>query len=121
MDTTEIAQKYGAMDQIGENPVITQQTGIGQGLTDNGFYDAPKTLKLSKVKYKGTGSTGSVSSLRGKVTVLYQAPHAALMHEWPGGFSDMHSGAHYVSSKALMATKNAAFRIKHIAAERGMA
>jgi len=87
----------------------------GQGI-EGGSYSSPQSLTLRKVKYKSTGSTGAISTLRGKITVMYQAPHAALMHEWTGNFSDPLSGAHFISSKALLATSKAAVRIKQLTA-----
>jgi len=132
MTTTDVAIREGAMELLGPNYASPYYAGaplgasgvykdipmfspnIGFGDESSAGYSTPNTLTLKKVKFKDTGSTGAISSLRSKITVMYQAPHAALMHEWPGGFSDMLSGAHYVSGKAIMSTKLAAFRIKQL-------
>ena len=115
MDTNDVAFQEGMPELIGINPRFHGEIGYGKF---DGEYSTPKKLKLSKVKYKGSRSTGAISTLRGKITVMYQAPHAAIMHEWPGKFSDPQSGAHYISSKIFMSLESSAFRIKELSFQR---
>lgn len=125
MSTTDVATLYGVEHLLGPNPIAMYNIehnpdfNVGYGIDEYDSpnnYSTPARLKLGSIKYKGSGSFGAVRTLRGKVTVMYQAPHAALMHEWTGEFSDDKSGPHYVSSKALMATSNSAFRIQQLSA-----
>lgn len=58
-------------------------------------------LRMRNIR-QGTAGSDIVDSLRGKITVIYDSPVAALMHEWEGGFSDSESGRFYISSKLAM-------------------
>ena len=58
------------------------------------------------------GAARATFTLSNKITVMYQAPHALLMHEWPGNFSDAKSGAHFITSKAFMLEYKVAFAYK---------
>jgi len=68
-------------------------------------------LHIGFMKYY-KGLSKSDFTLRNKITVMYQAPHALLMHEWAGNFSDAKSGAHFISSKAFMLEYKVAFAYK---------
>jgi hypothetical protein len=81
----------------------------------------PKRLRRSKLAGGGAGVSGrrtKVGPLSGKITVLYQAPHAALMHEWSGWMHEPGSGAHFISSKAFRFMPRARIRIKALHAKR---
>ena len=123
LTTDMVATMEGRQDLLGPNVHSPWYKGTGligygidESVSDSAFYSTPARLKLSKVKYKGGASTGKIATLRGKVTVMYQAPHAALMHEWNGTFSDSKSGAHFISSKILNATQATALRIQELSA-----
>lgn len=61
-----------------------------------------KELHIRKIRSATTtAGTEAVTSLRGKITVIYNSPVAAMMHEWAGGFSDDESGPHYITAKFL--------------------
>ena len=123
--TLDVAIKEGRLDLLGVNTNSPWYKGtglIGHGIderitdTSNDFYSTPLTARLRKLKTSGQRRYSAITTMAGKVTVMYQAPHAALMHEWNGTFSDTQSGAHFVSSKALMSTQNAALKIAGLSA-----
>jgi hypothetical protein len=39
------------------------------------------------------------STVRGKISIVYRARAAALMHEWAGNFTAADAGPHYISAK----------------------
>ena len=39
------------------------------------------------------------STVRGKISIIYRARAAALMHEWAGNFTAADAGPHYISAK----------------------
>ena len=86
-------------------------TGLATARHESGIALAPQKLRRDKLN---AAKGAQVSSLRNKVTVFYNAPHAALMHEWSGGFSDADSGAHFVSSKVSRFTASSVVKIKQI-------
>lgn len=121
--TGQIAAKYGFLDQMGRNPRFGAAK-LNEEFHEEDYYGmatdrhlksvatTPKRFRGEKLRFTGAGTKGKFKNLRGKVTVVYQAPHAALMHEWPGKFTDKKSGAHYVSGKVLMAAATSALRIR---------
>jgi hypothetical protein len=105
----------GHDDLLGINPSGWYETRAMVGMAYTAYGKATKSIRGSKIKTgMGKGRRGKFDSLRGKVTVVYSAPYAALMHEWPGEFTDNQSGAHYVSSKILLATHRTAVRLRHL-------
>jgi len=46
---------------------------------------------------------GEFGTTRGKITIVYTSPVAALMHEWTGKFSAPLAGANYISAKMATA------------------
>jgi hypothetical protein len=122
MTTVELATRDGRQDVIGPNPAFLNPESmkyefldIGSGsLDESSSYSTPARLKLAHIKYKGRFGVGSLTTMRNKVSVMYQAPHAGTMHEWTGHFSDPYSGAYYVSAKALAALSKAAIRIQGV-------
>lgn len=108
-------QLYMTTEDLGEaDPFIEsllyptdQQTGIVEtsGAGSRSIVTTP-TSSLRSRQVKGStrvSGTASGTSLRGKISVVYSNPIAALMHEWRGGISDPTgmSGPHFVSSKAV--------------------
>jgi hypothetical protein len=118
MTTQEIASLHGAWDLLGENPKFSGSAVTGAGLATGRHYGdtslVPQRFRGSKATYKGSGSYGEFDSFRNKISVIYQAPHAALMHEWGGKFTDEMSGAHYISSKVPSALEEVAVRIRDL-------
>jgi hypothetical protein len=48
----------------------------------------------------GADALGAVGGkVKGTISIVYRAPTAAMMHEWPGRFSDPTAGPHYITSK----------------------
>jgi hypothetical protein len=105
----------GHDDLLGINPSGWYETRGMVGMAYTAYGKATKSIRGSKIKTgMGKGRRGKFDSLHSKVTVVYSAPYAALMHEWPGKFTDNASGAHYVSSKILKATHRTAVRLRHL-------
>jgi hypothetical protein len=84
---------------VGANPVGAYATMENAGMATPGNSNVVGELRIRKLRQGTTGD--NVSSLRGKITVIYDSPVAAMMHEWNGGFSDDESGPHYISAKLL--------------------
>ena len=45
------------------------------------------------------------STVRGRITIMYRARAAALMHEWQGNFTTFDAGPHYISAKLMNGNK----------------
>jgi hypothetical protein len=122
MTTQDVAYRYGAEYLLEENPngwyVKQGKSGMASGRHYSDYGAVPQRFSSSKFSYKESGSTGSFDSFRNKVTVIYQAPHAELMHEWPGKFTDPQSGAHFISDKMYSSMDSAAFRLQSIQSRR---
>lgn len=84
----------------------------------NPLRDAPFISKQVSAKKLQTGGVGRSSrktafpTVRGKITVVYEARHAALMHEWTGVLHEPGSGAGFISSKVYRFMPRASVRIK---------
>ncbi len=79
----------GAWEKHGNSGYVSD-VGAGAGTI--------KELRIAKIR---TSDDVSVSTLKGKITVIYTSDIAAVMHEWPGGFSDPDSGPYYISAKLI--------------------
>jgi hypothetical protein len=110
MTTPEVAAWHGYSELLEPNPRFTGESGIlSSNLTTgralgrhlSGLPLVPNRLRRDTLVGGTTESYGSTGfdTLRNKITIYYHAPHAALMHEWSGGFTDPLSGSHYISSK----------------------
>jgi len=73
---------------------------MGQAEANVGAFEGVGELKIGKIR-RATDIESMVTSLKGAITVIYQSPVAALMHEWPHGFTDGDSGRGYISEKLL--------------------
>lgn len=89
----------------GANPVGGYTAMGSSGISENTGGFAAKTMRASKLQ-KGTRGSDYVSTVRDKITVIYDSPVAALMHEWPGGFSHPESGPLYIAAKFITFDKN---------------
>jgi len=102
MTTEQLAAKYGHEDLLETNPAYLMggsYARYGSRITG----DQPRDIPLAELRIRKFRPVSQISSLRGTVSVIYSAPHAAEMHEWQGNFSDPLSGAHYISAKPYMA------------------
>lgn len=99
-----VATTVGMFGEAGINPkgdyALTGKTGLATGGVRYPL------MRMSQRKLlKANRNYAAVSTVRDQITVFYQAPHAALMHDWPGAFSDPDSGAGYVSLKLVRFSK----------------
>lgn len=125
MTTTDLAATDWTVQGLLEpNPAFfdvetgeyAKSTGRAKGRHLGGKPLVPSLLRGGKLRRGlmgfGKGYTRKTFTLRNKITVMYQAPHALLMHEWPGNFSDAKSGAHFITAKAFMLEYKVAFAYK---------
>jgi len=93
--------KVGTTPETGPNPngpARTREKGSG-GLSTGSSTFTP-TFFGNTAKHLATANLGEPpNTVRGKITIIYHSPVAALMHEWDGGFSDSQSGPGYITQK----------------------
>jgi len=85
----------GAPKGINPNGWMAKGRGTGKG---GGTISSPTRTNINK--FKSGESDGAIpASVLGTISIVYNSPIAALMHEWPGKFTDAQSGKHYITAK----------------------
>lgn len=95
-----VAQTERDFGFTGANPNgLFESDGISGMATGDYWSSGAKRLTVKKLLGANINYAAVSGSLADQITIMYQAPHAALMHDWVGGISDPDSGPGYVSLK----------------------
>ena len=94
--------KVASTPETGPNPAVPAAWRKKRGTkwqADRGGNQSFASMRMRTLR-TATEVIGDLpSTIRGRITIMYRARAAALMHEWQGNFTAADAGPHYISAK----------------------